>query len=216
LQRETKARGVEAVELRGELEDNKAEINDLSDKNRKAAEIIDAMTEENDGLRNDIDHLHNATINITNFSEEIHTLKRKIEDIIRDINHMETQIGAAQSELSRQERELEDKKRKVKELAAEGNIPAQPIPSPRPQYQQSSQPQYFTHKTSGSVHSESTEEEKNHVIKVLEHESKLYHFEKNFLKMMSQNQAQPGAQALKPAPFRASIPIYDVNENRPF
>jgi len=35
-----------------------------------------------------------------------------------------------------------------------------------------------------SINSESTEEEKNHVIKVLQHESNLYNFEKNVKKMM--------------------------------
>ena len=52
-------------------------------------------------------------------------------------------------------------------MAADGRVSTPPMPP---------QPQGMTRKTSGSLHSESTEEEKNHVIKVLEHESKLYHF----------------------------------------
>jgi hypothetical protein len=93
----------------------------------------------------------------------------------------------------------------VRELAAEGNIPVQVA-----------EPQSYvpTRKTEASFHSESTEEEKNHVIKVLEHESKLYHFEKNFLRMMSQN--QPLSQGPKPSGFRVSSPIYEVNENTPY
>ena len=80
---------------------------------------------------------------------------------------MEKQISAAKEELARVERDGEEKKKRVKELAAEGNIEPQMQPPPT---------QFLTRKESGSFHSESTEEEKNHVIKVLEHESKLYHF----------------------------------------
>ena len=90
-------------------------------------------------------------------------------------------------------------------MAADGRVSTPPMPP---------QPQGMTRKTSGSLHSESTEEEKNHVIKVLEHESKLYHFEKNFLKMMSQNQTS--SQAGKHMAFKASSPIYSISENKPY
>lgn len=43
------------------------------------------------------------------------------------------------------------------------------------------------YKRSDSILSASTEEEKNHVIKVLEHESKVYHFEKNILGAINPN-----------------------------
>ena len=87
-------------------------------------------------------------------------------------------------------------------MAADGNYVAPP------------QQEAMTRKASGSLHTESTDEEKNHVIKVLEHESKLYNFEKNFLKMMSQNQPTP--QAPKQALFKPSSPIYSMSENRPY
>ena len=80
--------------------------------------------------------------------------------------------------MSRQEKEADEKQKKVRSLAADGNYAAPP------------QHEAMDRKNSRSLHSESTDEEKNHVIKVLEHESKLYNFEKNFLKMMSQNQPQ--------------------------
>jgi hypothetical protein len=45
------------------------------------------------------------------------------------------------------------------------------------------------------------------VIKVLEHESKLYNFEKNFLKMIGQNQQMP---QFKHGVFNASSSVYKV------
>jgi hypothetical protein len=83
------------------------------------------------------------------------------------------------------------------------------------------------------VNSESTEEEKNHVIKVLEHESKLYNLERNMLKLMGPNQQlAPQGHFVAPQPFvpqqintqfgkpsvqRVSSPIYQLNDqNRPF
>lgn len=63
------------------------------------------------------------------------------------------------------------------------------------------------------MNSDSTEEEKNHVIKVLEHESKLYNLERNMLKLMGQSQPQ----FIKGGVQRISSPIYQLNENnRPF
>lgn len=79
-------------------------------------------------------------------------------------------------------------------------------------------------KDSGSVNSESTEEEKNHVIKVLEHESKLYNLERNMLKLMGNQQQEPLVQTVpfasqqyntqafgKPTVQRVSSPIYQLN-----
>lgn len=45
LQRDNKGKANEAANLRSQLEDNKAEIEDLSDKQRKAEEIIDALND---------------------------------------------------------------------------------------------------------------------------------------------------------------------------
>ena len=200
LQRDNKEKEREVSKLKEEVADNKAEIDDLTDKAHKAGEIIEALNDQNDNLRNQIDHIHNATINIANYSEEIHALKRKISDIERDISHVENQISSAQSELARLNREGEEKKKRVRELAAEGNLEPQLHAPPS---------QYFGRKDSGSLHSESTEEEKNHVIKVLEHESKLYHFEKHFLKMMNQNQAPPLLSST-PAPYKPSNHLYEM------
>jgi hypothetical protein len=88
----------------------------------------------------------------------------------------------------------------------------------------------MSRKDSGSVNSESTEEEKNHVIKVLEHESKLYNLERNMLKLMGNTPQQaPLVQTVpfapqqyntqqyntqpfgKPTVQRVSSPIYQLN-----
>ena len=141
-------------------------------------------------------------------------MRRKIDDIDRDLAHVDSQINSAQKELSRAETDAEDKKRKMKQLAADGFVPNPPSVQSIPN-QRSPPPQFISRKTSGSVHSESTEEQKNHVIKVLEHESKLYHFEKNFLNIMSQN--KPTTSMPKMPPFKkASSPIYQISENKPF
>lgn len=117
-------------------------------------------------------------------------------------------MRTAKGELEGQKKAIEEKQRKVAQLAGEGK--------------------YLARKDSGSVNSESTEEEKNHVIKVLEHESKLYNLERNMLRLMGPQQQQfapqqfaPQQYALgqfgKPGVQRVSSPIYQLNDgSRPF
>lgn len=51
-----------------------------------------------------------------------------------------------------------------------------------------------------TISSTSTEEEKNHVIKVLEHESKVYNFEKTILGVVNPNQIGFRPKSPYPAP----------------
>lgn len=198
LKRDNKAKANQVEELRSEVEQIREDIDILNEKLSKANKIIEALSEENEQLKSEIDHINNATINIQNYSDQIDAYRRKLSDLERDLSNAESELSSLKNELSNKERELEDKKRKLNQLAGEG------------------QSRTLIRKDSGvgSVASDSTEEEKNHVIKVLEHESKLYNFEKNILKLMSQNQAQPAPKSFIQ---RVSSPIYELSEiQRPF
>ena len=61
---------------------------------------------------------------------------------------------------------------------------------------------------------ESTDEEKNHVIKVLQHESKLYNFERNVLNILNQNQYKSTGTFIPKGDVRISSPIYQLNDFR--
>jgi chromosome segregation ATPase len=213
IQRDNKAKAGEVEELQAQLAENKEDIDDLSDKLKKAQEIIDALEEDNEHLRAEIDHIHNATININNFGEQIEALRRRVADTDRSLSAIDAQIRNAKNDLEGQKRAIDEKQRRVGQLAGEGKR--------------------LSRKESGSVNSESTEEEKNHVIKVLEHESKLYNLERNMLKLMGSPQQPQHHQLPQTVPFaqqqyniqpyskpsvqRVSSPIYQLNDaNRPF
>lgn len=228
LQRDNKGKAGELEQLQAQLAENREEIEDLNDKLAKANEIIAALEEDNEQLRGEIDHIHNATINISNFQEQIEGLRRRIADTERALASLDTQIRNARGDLENQKRAIEEKQRRIGQLAGEGSG------------------KFLARKDSGSVHSESTEEEKNHVIKVLEHESKLYNLEKNMLRLMGPQPQQAAPQAHfapqgqytlqpqfppsfapqqyvtqpnfgKPTVQRVSSPIYQLNDgSRPF
>ncbi len=136
LQRDNKAKAGEVEELQGQLAENKEDIDDLTDKLKKAQEIIDALEEDNEHLRAEIDHIHNATINITNFAEQIEVLRRRIADTDRSLSAIDGQIRNAKNDLEGQKRALSEKQRRVGQLAGEGR--------------------QLSRKDSGSVNSEST------------------------------------------------------------
>lgn len=136
LQRDNKAKAGEVEELQGQLAENKEDIDDLTDKLKKAQEIIDALEEDNEHLRAEIDHIHNATINITNFAEQIEVLRRRIADTDRSLSAIDGQIRNAKNDMEGQKRALSEKQRRVGQLAGEGR--------------------QLSRKDSGSVNSEST------------------------------------------------------------
>ena len=74
-----------------------------------------------------------------------------------------------------------------------------------PLQQYSSLPQAVSRKQSFT--SDSTEEEKNHVIRVLQHESKVYNFEKNIKRMMGQ---------APPTPNGTVSPVFKLRGSQPF
>ena len=52
LKRQNQANSNEVAELKSQVAENKAGINDLADKNRKATQIIEALNDDNENLRN--------------------------------------------------------------------------------------------------------------------------------------------------------------------
>ena len=101
-------------------------------------------------------------------------LKERLESAEREIQNKEEELRELANELHIREREVEDKKRQLSKLKEGGSYPAR------------------TNYSEGGI---SSEEERNHVIRVLEHECKVYKLEKTVLNSMGMGFQVDGQQS---------------------
>jgi DNA repair exonuclease SbcCD ATPase subunit len=196
--------------LQREVDKYKSEIGELEEKISKASNVITALEHDNDNLKSSITSLETQTERAENQGREIPRLRSQLNDLERLVDQKEEEIKRVAAQLKKKDNEVDSQARKARDLEKElGNTQSMLRETSENIREHESRP--VSHRseaglgTAGfgghsgaegypysqqplnrnqSVGGIATEEEKNHIIKVLEHESKVYRFEKNLANMM--------------------------------
>ena len=164
----------------------------LTDKLRKADEIIEALENETMSMKREISRLErnqasekqNPDRSYDSYQGNSHQANSRnnnqrnsynsVPDVVgrSEVNRLESQVSSLKAELNDKQRVIRDLQEEISHRPSKEVI--REVIKEVPVY-----------KRSDSISAASTEEEKNHVIKVLEHESKVYNFEKTVLGAIS-------------------------------
>ena len=130
----------------------------MNNKIKKTDDIIKELEEENDYLKEDLDQLEKIADKAEAQTKEMVKLKEKLAVSDKKIRDKEAEVGDLVADLRKKDNVLDNQQRMLLKLEDD-----------------------LDHMKTVASEREESDLERNHVIKVLEHESKVYKFEKNVI-----------------------------------